>query len=94
MKLFIFSVLLLITNSIAQTKLSNTYEIKSNKELKQFLKDKGVEFEAIDVSQDEKSQNYIMEKTGKIAVPVTEIDGEIVVSFDKAKIMELLDLKD
>jgi len=62
--------------------------------LKQFLKDKGVEFEAIDVSQDEESQNYIMEKTGKIAVPVTEIDGQIVVSFDKAKIMELLNLKD
>jgi len=62
--------------------------------LKQFLKDKGVEFEAIDVSQDEKSQNYIMEKTGKITVPVTEIDGEIVLGFERAKIMELLNLKD
>jgi len=62
--------------------------------LKQFLKDKGVEFESIDVSQDEESQNYIMEKTGKITVPVAEIDGEIVIGFDKPKIMELLNLKD
>jgi len=62
--------------------------------LKQFLKDKGVEFEAIDVSQDEKSQNYIMEKTGKIAVPVTEIDDEIIVGFDREKIVKLLNLKD
>ena len=62
--------------------------------LKEFLKDKGVEFESIDVSQDEESQNYIMEKTGKITVPVAEIDGEIVIGFDKPKIMELLNLKD
>lgn len=62
--------------------------------LKQFLKDKGVEFEAIDVSQDEEGQNYIKEKTGKMAVPVTEIDKEIVVGFDKEKIVKLLNLKD
>ncbi|MEA3453278.1 MAG: glutaredoxin domain-containing protein [Patescibacteria group bacterium] len=62
--------------------------------LKQFLTEKGIKFEVIDVSQDEKNQKYIMEKTGKITVPVTEIDGEIVVGFEKAKIMELLKLKD
>ncbi len=60
--------------------------------LKQFLKDEGVEFEAIDVSQDEKAQNYIMEKTGKMAVPVTEIDDEIVIGFDRAKIVQLLNI--
>jgi glutaredoxin-like YruB-family protein len=62
--------------------------------LKQFLKDKGVQFEAIDVSENETAQNYIFEKTGKMAVPITEIDDEIVLGFDKAKIMELLNLKD
>ncbi|MCX6737865.1 MAG: thioredoxin family protein [Candidatus Parcubacteria bacterium] len=62
--------------------------------LKQFLKEKGVEFESIDVCDNETAQNYIFEKTGKMAVPITEIDGEIVVGFDKAKIMELLNLKD
>ncbi|MBU3964664.1 glutathione S-transferase N-terminal domain-containing protein [Patescibacteria group bacterium] len=62
--------------------------------LKQFLYEKGVKFEVIDVSDNEEAQNYIFEKTGKMAVPVTEIDDEIVIGFDKQKIMELLRLKD
>lgn len=62
--------------------------------LKQFLKDKEVKFEAIDVSEDQESQNYIIEKTGKMAVPVTEIDDQIIVGFDREKILKLLNLKD
>jgi len=62
--------------------------------LKEFLKDKGVEFEAIDVSQDEAAQKYIFEKTGKMAVPVIEIDEEIIIGFDRPKIVKLLNLKD
>jgi len=62
--------------------------------LKQFLKDKEIEFEAIDISQDQEGQNYIMEKTGKMAVPITEIDDEIIVGFDREKIVKLLNLKD
>jgi glutaredoxin-like YruB-family protein len=62
--------------------------------LKQFLTDKGIQFESIDVSDNEAAQNYIFEKTGKMAVPITEIDDEIVVGFDRAKIIELLNLKD
>lgn len=62
--------------------------------LKQFLQEKGIKFEVIDVSDDETAQNYIFEKTGKMAVPVTEIDDEIIVGFDRGKIMELLNLKD
>ncbi len=79
---------------MAKVKVFSTPSCPYCELLKQFLKDKGVEFEAIDVSQDEKAQNYIMEKTGKIAVPVTEIDGQIVVSFDREKIVKLLNLKD
>ena len=62
--------------------------------LKEFLKEKGVEFEIIDVSQDEQAQKYILEKTGKMAVPVTEIDDEIVIGFDRRKIVKLLDIND
>jgi len=62
--------------------------------LKQFLYEKGVKFEVIDASDNEEAQNYIFEKTGKMTAPVIEIDDEIVVGFDKAKIMKLLNLKD
>ena len=62
--------------------------------LKEFLKEKGVQFEDIDVSEDEKAQEEMIEKSGQMGVPVVEINGEIVVGFDKEKISNLLGIKD
>lgn len=62
--------------------------------LKEFLKEKGVDFEEIDVSKDEKVKEEIIKKSGKLEVPVIEVDGQIVVGFDKEKICKLLDIKD
>jgi glutaredoxin 3 len=61
--------------------------------LKNFLKEKGVEFEDIDVSQDQKELDGMIEKSGQLGVPVADIDGQIVVGFDKAKICELLKIE-
>jgi len=61
--------------------------------LKEFLKEKGVEFEEIDVSKDEEKAKEMVEKTGQMGVPVVEIDGQIVIGFDKEKIEKLLRLK-
>jgi len=61
--------------------------------LKEFLKENKVIFQAIDVSKDEKARDYMVEKTGKMEVPVVEINGEIVEGFDKEKISNLLGLK-
>ncbi|OGZ36708.1 MAG: NrdH-redoxin [Candidatus Portnoybacteria bacterium RIFCSPLOWO2_01_FULL_43_11] len=60
--------------------------------LKTFLKEKGIEFEDLDVSIDEKAREEMIEKTGQMGVPVTDIDGEIVIGFDKEKISKLLNL--
>jgi glutaredoxin-like YruB-family protein len=57
---------------------------------KEYLKEKGVEFEEIDVSKDEKGIQEIIEKTGQMGVPVIEINGEIVIGFDKERINQLL----
>ena len=62
--------------------------------LKEFLKEHNVIFEEIDVGSDEKARDYIIEKTGKMEAPIIEIDGKIVVGFDKGKICELLDIKE
>jgi len=58
--------------------------------LKEFLKEKGIDFEDIDVSQDKKSLDEMIKKSGQMEVPVVEIDGEIVNGFDKEKISKLL----
>ncbi len=60
--------------------------------LKEFLKEKKVIFEAIDVTQDLKAQEEMIEKSGQMGVPVVDIDREIVVGFDREKIMRLLKL--
>ena len=60
---------------------------------KQYLKEKGIEFEEIDVSKNEKAAQEMIQKSGQMGVPVIEIDGQIVVGFDKEKIDELLNLK-
>jgi glutaredoxin-like YruB-family protein len=60
--------------------------------LKEFLKEHNIEFEEIDVSRDEKAAMEMIEKSGQMGVPVAEINGQIVVGFDKEKISQLLNL--
>lgn len=62
--------------------------------LKEFLKEKGIEFEDINVGEDEKARDEMIEKSGQMGVPVVDIDGEIVVGFDRGKIVEMLGIKD
>jgi len=61
--------------------------------VKGFLEENKVEFEEIDISQDEESMKMIVEKTGQMGVPVIDIDGELIVGFDRKKIVELLNIK-
>lgn len=62
--------------------------------LKNFLKEKGFEFKDIDVSSDPKIQQEMIEKSGQMAVPIVEIEGQIVVGFDREKIVKLLNIKE
>lgn len=57
--------------------------------MKEFLHQKGVEFVEKDVSKDEQALDMLMEK-GFAATPVTMIDGEAVVGFNRAKLEQLL----
>jgi len=61
--------------------------------LKDFLKEKNVEFTEINVADDEEKRTYIVEKSGQMGVPVTLIDEEVVIGFNKDKISELLGLE-
>jgi len=62
--------------------------------LKTFLKEKGFKFEEINISQNEKVRNELIEKSGQMQVPIIEINGEIVAGFDKRKISKLLNIKE
>ena len=59
---------------------------------KQFLKENNIEFQNLDVAGDQKAADEMMAKTGQMGVPVLDIDGEIIVGFDKDRIKQSLGL--
>lgn len=60
------------------------------KKTKEFLKSKGLNFENIDVAADHELAEEMIKKSGQMSVPVIEIDGKIVIGFDKEKMENLL----
>lgn len=57
------------------------------------MTEKGFEYTSLDVSSDEVAQKEMIAKSDQMGVPVIDIDGNIVVGFDQAKIDQLLGLK-
>ncbi|MCX7921143.1 MAG: glutaredoxin family protein [Clostridia bacterium] len=57
---------------------------------KEYLESKNVQFDYIDVSADRNAANEMITKSGQRGVPVLDINGNIVVGFDKAKIDSLI----
>lgn len=53
------------------------------KMVKEFLKKRGVEFEDIDISNDEEAVKELFQKSGRFDVPQTEINGKMILGFDK-----------
>jgi glutaredoxin 3 len=60
---------------------------------KNFLKDKNVQFEEINVQEDKNAAKEMIEKTGQVGVPVIEINGKTVIGFDRDQIEKLLNTK-
>ncbi|MDQ5882870.1 MAG: glutaredoxin 3 [Patescibacteria group bacterium] len=59
---------------------------------KEFLTEHQIPFEEVDVSQDEAKAQEMILKSGQMGVPVIEIDGQIVIGFNKPRLEELLGL--
>ncbi len=57
--------------------------------MKEFLHERGIVFTEKDVTQDDAAFEDVM-RMGFAATPVTLIDGEAVVGFNKAKLEQLL----
>ena len=57
---------------------------------KQFLKDNNIVFQDYDVSSDQVKAEEMIKKSGQMGVPVLDIEGEIIIGFDKEKIKQAL----
>jgi len=50
---------------------------------KDFLEKEGVAFSVIDVSEDVKAAQEMVDKSGQMGVPVMEVENTVVVGFDR-----------
>ncbi|MBS3081279.1 glutaredoxin family protein [Candidatus Pacearchaeota archaeon] len=57
---------------------------------KEFLKSRKIKYKEIDVSKDRKAAEEMIKKSGQYGVPVLDINGKIVIGFDKEKIEQLI----
>lgn len=60
---------------------------------KEFFKEKGIKFKEINVSASPIAQLEMIKKSRQMGVPVIDIDGEIIVGFNRATIEEVLGRK-
>ena len=61
--------------------------------LKQFLKQHDIQFEDIDVTKDVSLQEEMIKKSGQMGVPVVDVNGEIIIGFNRDRLIQLLDIK-
>ncbi|CAA7601801.1 Glutaredoxin [Acididesulfobacillus acetoxydans] len=60
---------------------------------KRYLKERNIPFRDVDISRDAKAAADMVRKTGQQGVPVIDINGKIIVGFDKPKINSALGLR-
>ncbi len=61
--------------------------------VKSYLIRNSIPFREIDISRDAKAGQDLIRRSGQSAIPQTDIDGKIVVGFDKAKLDSILGIK-
>lgn len=78
------------TACMATIKIYSTPKCGYCRMAKEYFKSKGLKFEEYDISCDIPRQQEMIKKTGQYGVPVIEINGKIILGFDKHKIDQYL----
>ncbi|MBX9136471.1 MULTISPECIES: glutaredoxin family protein [unclassified Clostridium] len=60
---------------------------------KQYLKSKNIEYIEVNVGEDMEGREEMIKLSGQMGVPVINIDGKIIVGFDKMAIDEAINTK-
>jgi len=61
---------------------------------KDWMKKHKLKFSEVNVENDTEAAKEMVSKSGQRSVPVIEIDGKIVVGFDKAALAKILEIKE
>lgn len=57
---------------------------------KQYFDKLGVKYKDIDIEKDATAAQEMVEKTGQMGIPVIDIDGTVIIGFDRPRIDLLL----
>jgi len=57
--------------------------------VKEFLSNKGVQFEEINIAADAKARDEMVARTGVMAVPVVAAGNQYIVGFDREKLEKI-----
>ena len=60
---------------------------------KELFHKNNIEYKELNVASDQAAREEMVQKSGQLGVPVTDIDGQIVIGFDEPKLKELLEIK-
>ncbi|MBI2564930.1 glutathione S-transferase N-terminal domain-containing protein [Candidatus Woesearchaeota archaeon] len=77
----------------AKVRIYSTPTCSYCKAAKEFLKENKIEYEDIDVSKNQTAAQEMIEKSGQMGVPVLDIEGTIIVGFDRDAIKKALKIK-
>ncbi len=63
------------------------------RQTKEFFNQHKIKFKEIDVSEDEKAAETMVEKSGQYGVPVIDVKGQIIVGYDVDALKKALKIK-
>lgn len=61
---------------------------------KDFFTEKGISYEDYNVASDQERRAEMVDMTGQMGVPVIRIDDDVIIGFNKPKVIELLGIKE
>lgn len=59
----------------------------------EFFKKNNIKFKSIDVGNDQKAAQGMIKKSGQMSVPVIDVNGRIIIGFDKNALKKTLKIK-
>ena len=57
---------------------------------KSFLDEQGVAYDDLDVAADAAARDEMVKKSGQMGVPVIDVDGEVIIGFDRERLAGLI----
>jgi glutaredoxin-like YruB-family protein len=63
-------------------------------QLKNYLRRHGVAYREVDISRDQRAAEKLARRSGRMAVPQTDINGRLVVGFDRPRLNRLLGIRE